>query len=227
MWAVLKKEFKTYFLSPIGYVFVGVFLAIFSLLFYITIIQQGVTTFQYLFYYSVMYSVIFVIPLLTMRTFSEERKNGTEQLLLTSPRSITEVTLGKFFGAVLVILIPIIFSFIYLGILCFFKTPDMATVLVSMFGFLLVSMAYISLGIFISSLTENQIIAAISTIAIFILTWISPNISSNLASISLIDKFLPFTEGKFTITETIIFVSITIMFIILTIIVMKRRKLVK
>ena len=121
MWAVLKKEFKTYFLSPIGYVFVGVFLAIFSLLFYITIIQQGVTTFQYLFYYSVMYSVIFVIPLLTMRTFSEERKNGTEQLLLTSPRSITEVTLGKFFGAVLVILIPIIFSFIYLGILCFFK----------------------------------------------------------------------------------------------------------
>ena len=193
MWAVLKKEFKTYFLSPIGYVFVGVFLAIFSLLFYITIIQQGVTTFQYLFYYSVMYSVIFVIPLLTMRTFSEERKNGTEQLLLTSPRSITEVTLGKFFGAVLVILIPIIFSFIYLGILCFFKTPDMATVLVSMFGFLLVSMAYISLGIFISSLTENQIIAAISTIAIFILTWISPNISSNLASISLIYKFLPFT----------------------------------
>ena len=222
MWAVLKKEFKTYFLSPIGYVFVGVFLAIFSLLFYITIIQQGVTTFQYLFYYSVMYSVIFVIPLLTMRTFSEERKNGTEQLLLTSPRSITEVTLGKFFGAVLVILIPIIFSFIYLGILCFFKTPDMATVLVSMFGFLLVSMAYISLGIFISSLTENQI-----TIAIFILTWISPNISSNLASISLIDKFLPFTEGKFPITETISFVSITIMFIILTIIVMKRRKLVK
>ena len=227
MWALLKKEFKTYFLSPIGYVFVGVFLAIFSLLFYITIIQQGVTTFQYLFYYSVMYSVIFVIPLLTMRTFSEERKNGTEQLLLTSPRSITEVTLGKFFGAVLVILIPIIFSFIYLGILCFFKTPDMATVLVSMFGFLLVSMAYISLGIFISSLTENQIIAAISTIAIFILTWISPNISSNLASISLIDKFLPFTEGKFPITETISFVSITIMFIILTIIVMKRRKLVK
>ena len=88
MWAVLKKEFKTYFLSPIGYVFVGVFLAIFSILFYITIIEQGVTTFQYLFYYAVMYSVIFVIPLLTMRMFSEERKTGTEQLLITDRKSV-------------------------------------------------------------------------------------------------------------------------------------------
>lgn len=227
MWAVLKKEFKTYFLSPIGYVFVGVFLAIFSILFYITIIEQGVTTFQYLFYYAVMYSVIFVIPLLTMRMFSEERKTGTEQLLITSPRSMTAITLGKFFGAVLVILIPIILTFVYLGILCYFKTPDMPTVFASMFGFLLVSMTYISLGMFISSLTENQIIAAIATIATFILTWLAPEISSKLTSISLIEKFYPFTTGYFPITETISLATVTIMFIISTIIVMKRRKLVK
>ena len=80
---------------------------------------------------------------------------------------------------------------------------------------------------FISSLTENQIIAGISTIAIFILTWLAPNISHNLMAISLIDKFYPFSTGVFPITETISLLSITVMFVILTIIVMKRRKVVK
>lgn len=227
MWAVLKKEFKTYFLSPIGYVFIGIFLAMFSILFYLTTIYQGATSFQYVFYNAVLYSIIFIIPLLTMRMFAEERKNGTEQLLLTSPKSITGITLGKFFAAVLVIVITELLTLIYFGIICYFKTPDIATVLTSMFGFLLLSMAYISFGMFISSLTENQIIAAIVTIAVFVLTWLAPNISYELVSISLIEKFYPFVTGVFPITETISLLSITAMFVILTIIVMKRRKLVK
>ncbi|MGN1326752.1 MAG: ABC transporter permease, partial [Clostridia bacterium] len=69
MWAVLKKEFKTYFLSPIGYVFIGIFFVMFSLLFYITTVYQGAITFQYVFYYATVYSLIFIIPLLTMRMF--------------------------------------------------------------------------------------------------------------------------------------------------------------
>lgn len=227
MWAVLKKEFKTYFLSPIGYVFIGLFLAMFSLLFYITTVHQGAVTFQYVFYYAVMYSIVFILPLLTMRMFAEERKNGTEQLLVTSPRSMIAITLGKFFAAALVIVITEILTLVYLGIICYFKTPDFATVAVAMFGFLLLSMAYISFGMFISSLTENQIIAAIVTIAAFILTWLAPNISTKLISISLIEKFYPFATGVFPITETISLLSITIMFVILTMIVMKRRKLVK
>ena len=100
MWAVLKKELKTYFFSPIGYVFVGIFLALFSILFYLTTIYQGQTTFQFMFCYAVIYSTVFLIPLLTMRMFAEERKNGTEQLLITSPRSMIAITLGKFFAAV-------------------------------------------------------------------------------------------------------------------------------
>ena len=168
MWAVLKKEFKTYFLSPIGYVFIGLFLAMFSLLFYILTIYSGAVTYQAVFYNAVIYALIFIIPLLTMRMFAEERKSGTEQLLMTSPRSIVGITLGKFLAATLVIVITEILTLIYLGILCYFKVPDMATVGVTMLGFLLLSMAYISLGMFISSLTENQIIAAIVTIAIFV-----------------------------------------------------------
>ena len=227
MWAILKKEFKSYFLSPIGYVFVGLFLGMFSLLFYITTILLGETTFQYVFYYSVMYALIFIIPLLTMRMFAEERKNGTEQLLVTSPRSMVGITLGKFFAATLVIVITMLFTLVYFAILCHFKTPDVPTVAVTMFGFLLLCMAYISFGMFISSLTENQIIAAIVTIAAFVVTWLIPNISYKLAGISLIEKFYPFATGVFPISETISLASLTIMFILLTIIVLKRRKLVK
>lgn len=227
MWAVTKKELKTYFFSPIGYVFIGLFLAMFSLIFYITTINQGAITYQYVFFYSVMYIVVFIIPLLTMRMFSEERKNGTEQLLTTSPKSMVAITMGKFLAAIIVILITELLTLVYFAIICYFRTPDIPTVATTMFGFLLLSMAYISLGMFISSLTENQIIAGISTIAVFILTWLAPNISLKLTSISLIEKFYPFATGVFPITETISLLSITIMFIILTMIVMKRRKLVK
>lgn len=227
MWAILKKECKTYFASPIGYVFIGLFLAMFSLLFYITTIYQGVTTFQYVYFYSAMYALVFIIPLLTMRMFAEERKNGTEQLLLTSPRNMIEITLGKFLAAVIVIVITELLTLVYFGILCYFKAPDIASVAMSMLGFLLLSMAYISLGMFISSLTENQIIAAVVSIAIFVLTWLAPNISMKLVSFSLIEQFYPFVTGVFPIAETINLLLLTIMFIILTIIVMKRRKLVK
>lgn len=227
MWAIIKKELKTYFFSPIGYVFIGLFLAMFSIIFYITTIAQGEITYQYVFFSAVLNVLVFIMPLLTMRMFSEERKSGTEQLLLTSPRSITAITLGKFFAAVLVAVIAELITLIYLAIICYFKAPDMKIVLTTMFGFLIVSMAYISLGMFISSLTENQVIAGISTIAVFILTWLAPEINAAAAPISLVYKYYPFVSGVFPITETISLISITIMFILLTMIVMKRRKLVK
>lgn len=227
MWAVLKKEFKSYFLTPIGYVFIGLFLALFSLIFYITTIAQGASTFQYVFGYAVMYGVVFLMPLLTMRMFSEERKNGTEQLLITSPRSMIAVTLGKFLAGILVVIIAEVLTLIYFGILCVFKVPDIPVVAIAMLGFLLISMAYIAFGMFISSLTENQIIAGVITIAAFILTWLAPTISKGLGAISLMEKFYPFVSGLFPITETIQLVVITIMFVALTMVVMKRRKLVK
>lgn len=227
MFAILKKEFKSYFLSPIGYVFVGLFLAMFSILFYITTIQNGVTTFQYVFYYSVMYTVVFIIPILTMRMFAEERKNGTEQLLLTSPRSSIAITLGKFFAAALVVVIAEIFTLVYFGILCYFKVPDISAVAIAMLGFLLLCMAYISFGMFVSSLTENQIIAAVVTIGGFILTWLAPNVTTSLSKVCLMEQFYPFVEGKLPITETINLVLITVMFIVMTMIVIKRRKLLK
>lgn len=174
-----------------------------------------------------MYGVVFLIPLLTMRMFAEERKNGTEQLLMTSPRSMVEITLGKFFAGVLVTVIAELLTFVYFGILCVFKTPDVPATLTAMFGFLLISMAYIAFGMFMSSLTENQIVAGVITIAAFILTWLAPTVTSGLEGLSLMAKFSSFLSGVFSITQTIQMLLITTMFVILTMIVMKRRKLVK
>ena len=228
MWAVIKKEFKSYFYTPIGYIFIGVFLVAFSISFYFSVISSGNVNFEYIYYTLPTILVLaFIIPLLTMRSFSEERKTGTEQLLLTSPISITKVVLGKFIAALLIVIITELCTFMYFGILCHYGVPKLTTTFATLLGFLLFVMSYISFGMLTSSLTENQIIAAVSTIAIFVLAWLAPSISTKLTAISLIEKFYPFATGVFPITETISLISITAMFVALTMVVIKRRKLVK
>ena len=226
MWAITKKELKTYFLSPIGYVFIGLFLAMCSLFFYITAVEGGLTNYEYMFYYAAQ-SLTFITPILTMRMFAEERKNGTEQLLLTSPRSMVGVTLGKFFAAVLVVLITEVLTFVYFAILSYFKMPSLTTTFTTLLGFLLLSMAYISFGMFASSLTENQIVAGTITIAVFIIMWLLPSTSAIFSSIALLDKFYLFANGVIPIAEMINLLTYTIMFIVFTIMIMQRRKLVK
>ena len=174
MFAVVKKELKTYFCSPVGYVFIGLFLIMFSIFFYVDVFQYGSTNFEYIFY-SGATILTFITPILTMRTIAEERKNGTEQLLLTSPLSITKVVLGKFIAATIIVIITEICTFLYFGILSFFGTPHITTALVTLLGFLLLAISYISFGILASSITENQIIAGVITIGFFILTWNLPN----------------------------------------------------
>ena len=116
MFAVIKKELKSYLLTPVGYVFMGLFLLIFSIFFYISIFQYNSLNFENLFYNGATI-LTFVVPVLTMRMFSEERKNGTEQLLLTSPMSITKIVLGKFIGAAFVVLVSGAITFVYFLIL--------------------------------------------------------------------------------------------------------------
>ena len=136
MLAVFKKELKSYLLSPIGYVFIGLFLIMFSTFFFTTIFKSQVINFEYLFYNGATI-LTFITPVLTMRMFSEERKNGTEQLVLTSPRSITSVVLGKFLAAAVVILITEAFTLMYYFILKYFGNPSLKVALSTLFGFFL------------------------------------------------------------------------------------------
>ena len=226
MFAVIKKEFKSYFYSPVGYVFIGLFLIMFSIFFYVDVFQYQSTNFEYIFY-SGATILTFLVPILTMRAIAEERKTGTEQLLLTSPLSITKVVLGKFIAATLIVAITEICTFLYFGILCYFGTPHITTALVTLLGFLLLAMSYISFGILASSITENQIIAGVITIGFFILTWFLPQFSSIFTNFSLINMFSKFPQGQIDIADTVTFISFTVACILLTAIVMQRRKLVK
>lgn len=226
MLAIIKKEFKNYFLSPIGYIFVGLFLAISSVFFYLYTYMYGSLEFAYVFYNTATV-LTFITPILTMRMFAEERKNGTDQLLFTSPTSITSIVLGKFISAALVILITEILSLIYLAIICYYGIPTISSTILTLVGFILLSMAYISFGMFASSLTENQIIAATITIGFFIITWFLPDFSANFSMISLVNLFEKFPEGVIPIEETVSLVSFTLVCILLTIITMQRRKNLK
>ncbi len=227
MWTVFKKELKTYFLSPIGYISIGIFMLMYSIFFYLTTITYGSVFMGDLYYASARYGLLLMIPLLTMRMFSEERKNGTEQLLLTSPRSVTSIVLGKFLAAVAVIVITLLLSIIYAVIISFFGNVNIPTLIVTMLGFLLVAMAAISIGMLASSITENQIIAAIITIVVLVAPWFLVDMSEIFSSIDLIDMFIKFPSGLISIADTVKLISITVMCILITIILIKRRKMVK
>ena len=227
MLAVLKKEFKSYFLSPVGYVVIGIFLFVFSVFFYLTTIQFVSIDLGLLYYYTALYGLIIIAPILTMRMFAEERKSGTEQLILTSPVNMIGVVIGKFLAAMCVIAITLVISLMYFGIIRYFGKPNISAVLVYMLGFILVSAAAISVGMFASSITENQIIAGIITIAFLVMTLFMQNLNSIFANASIMNFYEKFSSGVISLSEVVGLVSFTLMFLSFTAIVMQRRKLVK
>lgn len=223
MFTVMKKEFKSYLLSPIGYTFIGFLLLIFSIFFY-DIFSYGSTNFEFLFANAATI-VTFMIPVLTMRMFSEERKNGTEQLLLTSPKSITSIVLGKFTAAACIVMVAELLTLIYYFILDYFAAPSLMLALSTILGFLLFSLAYISLGMFISTITENQIICCVITIAIFLGMWFLLPYDSMFSLI--LDFTNNFMYGLIPVATIIKFVSFTVLFILLSIVSLQRRKSVR
>lgn len=227
MLAIIKKELKNYFLSPVGYIVIGIFLMAFSSFFYLTAIQTSTTDMTYLFYNMALYGLMFTTPLLTMWTISGERKNGTDQLIMTSPVSMFGVVMAKFLSALILIAIPTICTIMYFGILSYFQIPNIPTYLTSILGFILLAMTYISFGVLASSLTESPIIAGILTFAfVFISTWL-PYFQTSLSGLSLIDLFIKFLYGQIDIVSSVLFITLTILCLSITMVIMQRRKSIK
>ena len=147
--------------------------------------------------------------------------------MLTSPRSLVSVVLGKFIAGMIIVLIAISCTLIHFAILRHFGTPDIKVALVTLFGFFLLNCAYVSFGMFASSITENQIVACVITIGVFIAMWFLPNVSTIFSNISLMAMFTHFPSGLIVLKEVVAFVSFTILFILLTIVILQRRKSVK
>ncbi len=226
MFAVIKKELKSYFCTPIGYIFVALFLIVVSFIFYVYTFAQQSLRFEYIVWDSTTV-LSFIIPVLTMRMFAEEKKNGTDQLLLTSPRSIIKIVLGKFFAATIVVIISLLFLFIYYGILRYFGDVSIIEPLVAMIGFIFLAMAYISFGMFASSLTENQVIAAVVSIGFFIIVSFLESYQGIIGMFSLVEMYQKFPQGIISLKEVVGYISFILLFVLLTIIVLQRRKSVK
>lgn len=227
MRAIFKKELKSYFLSPIGYVVIGIFLLCFSVVFYQDVFSVGSIDLGYLYFAVALNGLMIMAPILTMRMFAEEKKTGTDQLIFTSPVGIFKIVMGKLLAALFVIIVTLIISLIYWGILSFFGKINIISTLIAVLGFILMSIAILSFGMFASSITENQIIAGIITIAFFVITLLVGNINIIFSGFSLINFYLPFAQGIISLESIISLILFAILFITLTIIVLKRRKLVR
>ena len=236
MLAIYKKELRSYFLNAIGYVYLGIFLAVSALLACYTTLGAGTyDTANYFSYISLIF--IILIPLLTMRLFAEEKKLRTEQLLLTSPVSIAGMVIGKFLAAFTLFAIGILLSLINFIPLCIYAEldgvneaytsvgPVASIILSNTLGLLLLGAAFIAVGLFISSLTENQLAAAIITVAIIaamlLLNMVNGYIENYairfiISWVCFLSRYAPFQQGLFDPSALLYFVSIAGTFLFLT-----------
>jgi ABC-2 type transport system permease protein len=186
--AIAHKELRSYFASPIAYVVIGFFALVFGYMYASVLawfVGQGLSAGfggpqtlnvnQQLVRPLVLNASVlflFMLPFITMRTYAEEKRSGTMELLLTSPVSDLEIILGKFLGALALYAVMLAVTAIHFGILFYFGRPDWKPLLSAYLGLLLFGGSIIALGLFISSLTKNQIVAAAATFAIVLLLWV-------------------------------------------------------
>lgn len=179
MTSIIKKELRTYFTSMSGYIFLAFLIFLSAVYFVIGNLSAQSADFSGVLTGIAVY-YLFLIPILTMRLFAEEAKLKTDQLLYTSPISITDITIGKYIAASIVLGIGTVITFIFPILLLLFADVNLPLVAVSYLGFFLFGLSLISVGLFVSSLTENQIIAAIITFAAVFLFFIMDGLAKAL-----------------------------------------------
>ncbi|MDD6394873.1 MAG: ABC transporter permease [Acutalibacteraceae bacterium] len=232
MKAIYKRELSSCFRSPTGYVFCAIYL-FFSAMYFNSVLSTGQSSEFPQIYYGMLNIVLLMLPLLTMRLFSEERKYKTDQVLLTSPINITPLVMGKFLSSLTVYVGCTLFTLIYAVVFCFFVTPSWSLIAGNILGAILFGAAFIAVGMFISSMTESQFVAAMGSFSIatvFIILDVIPLVTDNefivslVNSISFVGRYTPFTNGILDISSIIFFLSITAVFIFLTVRVLEKRR---
>lgn len=224
MYAIFKKELKNYFLTPVAYVFMAPFIAFTALNFVLML------SYQYVSISSVLSSIntlcLFIVPILTMQLFAEERNKKTEQLLITAPVNVSEIVLGKYFAALGVFLITLAVSLVFPVIAFVVSTPSISETIVAYLGVILLWASFISVGVFISSLTESQVISAIVTFAVlFVLysidAWTLSITSEFMRKIinilAVFTRYNDFNIGLISLSNIIYYLSFIFVFLFLTV----------
>lgn len=232
MFAIFKRELKAYFTSPLGYVFLAIFYAFSGLFFYIFSLSVGSTDISSVFL--MMFIVLMgFVPLLTMRLLSEDKKQKTDQLILTAPVSLLSIVMGKFLAAYAIFAIGVAVMPVYGFVMSTFATVSWLPIWGNTVGLLLLGGIFVSIGLFISSLTENQMIAAIGGFFINLMILLMNTLKSALpngflqdvlSSISVYSRYSEITSGIFSLSSLIFFVSVIFIFLFLTVRVLEKRR---
>ncbi len=224
MLAIYKRELRSYFTSPMGYIFCAVFLLVNNLFFYLYNIYSQSSDVTGVFS-NMLTVLIFIIPLLTMRSFSEESKQKTDQLLLTAPVNISSIVVGKFLAAMSVFAIALIGTLTWPLIVTMYGNPAVSTIIGNYVAILFATATFIAMGVFISSLTQSQIIAAIISFCVFLAVSLLQSLASvvdiafvqNLLNwLSIFARYQNLTIGLFSLADIVYYFSYTVVFLFLT-----------
>lgn len=227
---------RAYFTTPVGYIFAAALLLVSAVAFSFTTLQQATRdTTQY--FTLMIFVFIILVPVLTMKSFSEERRTKTEQMLLTAPVSLTGMVMAKFFAAMTMLMGTMMLTVIYYIPFTMYKaeysTSGIALIAGDMIALFLIGSAFVGVGLFISSLTENQMVACVATIVVLLVFLVisfgnsyinSYFLRSILSWLSIFSRFGNFTNGIFDFGAVVYYASITIVAIFLTVRVYEKRR---
>ncbi|MFH1214011.1 MAG: ABC transporter permease [Candidatus Neomarinimicrobiota bacterium] len=239
--AIFKRDLKGYFSSPIAYVVIGLFLIVTGIFFYLLLSsflqysyavmmqRQGSPVNVNLmmirpFLLNMSVIVLFVIPMITMRSFSEEKKSGTMELLLTSPITNWQIILGKYLATFFLYFVMVGVTFLFMIFLFIWGKPNLWPILTGYLGILLMGMVLVAVGNFISSLTENQIVAAVGTFGATMLLWVigfAGDLSGKVLGeffkyLSIVNHFEDFSKGVFDTSHLVYYFSLTFLMLFFT-----------
>jgi ABC-2 type transport system permease protein len=229
--AIADRELRSYFSSPMAYIVIGFFLLPFGVFFFLYLqafVKQSLQMAQYGGAMNVNQQVVryvlqnasviilFIMPMITMRTYSEEKRSGTIELLLTSPLSDVEIILGKFFGALGLYVAMLAVTLLYIGILFVYGNPEWRPIVAGYLGLLLMGGAFVSIGLLNSSTTNNQIVAGVVTFVVFLLLWIvgwfadsaGPTIGPITSYLSITEHFDDFSKGIIDSKHVVYYLSL-------------------
>ena len=230
MSAIFWKEVKSYFYSPMAYILIGLFTLLTSI-FFLPNLMYGQGSFNGNLS-TMSFFLLVVIPILTMRILAEDRKNGTEVLLITSPVSITSMVIGKYLAVCFVFLVMIVITFIYPIVLLSFGAAFSVELIGAYLGFILLGMTFIAVGVFASSLSENQVVSVIVSYVALLIMWLADSLSTIVGGIgakvlswfSLVSRYGDFSKGILGLSPVVYYLSFIAVFLFLAVRVIEKRR---
>lgn len=231
VWAVAVREMRSYFLSPLAYVVIALFLALSGYLFALILANGKEASLRGLIQ-NVSVLFLFIVPAITMRLLAEEQSTGTVELLLTNPVQEWEIVTGKFVASMLLLLTILVLTLLFPVFLYIFGSPDTGPIITGYVGVILQAGAFMAVGLFASSLTKNQIIAAILAFAFLLILWLSDNLGqfvggglgTIISYLSVITHFQSFPTGVIQTNDVIYYLTLVLAGIVLSTLALQSRR---